>query len=101
MADPEQVTLNTTESTASPTQVTTHINNSTDTYGKNNYEERNCGERGDDDGDDNISSPDNLGLGWASRHVKASISCIYETAEESPPRLPAREINIKGAALQN
>ena len=81
MAYPAQVTLNTTESTASPTQVTTYIQNSTDTYTKNNYDDENGGERGDDDGDDNVSSPENLGLGCVSKHVEVIISRISETTE--------------------
>ena len=36
MEDPSQVTHNTTESTAAPTQVTTHTHNSMNTYTKNN-----------------------------------------------------------------
>ena len=43
MASPAHVTQNTTESTAAPTQVTTHTRNSMDTYTKNIYEEENGG----------------------------------------------------------
>ena len=63
------------ELTASPTKVTTgatYIHNSIDIDTKQ-CEEENGGEKGNDSGDDSISSPDNLGLGWVSRHVEAGI----------------------------
>ena len=67
MAAPEKVTHNNTESTADPTQVTTHTQNSMDTDTLTNYEEENVGERGDDDVDYTIASPNDLGLGCVSR----------------------------------
>ena len=50
MTAPTQVTIgakhthNTKESTAAPTQLTTHTQTSTYTYTKNNYEEDNVGD---------------------------------------------------------
>ena len=81
MSAPAQVTIgskhahNTTELTASPTKVTIgatykHSSMNIDTK---QCEEENGGEKGDDSGDDAISSPNNLGLGLVSRHVEAGI----------------------------
>ena len=101
MASPAQVTQNTTGSTASPTQVTTHTQNSTDTNTKNNYEDENGGERDDDDGDDSVDSPENLGLGCVIRHVETSSSILSGTTCRTLPRPPTREINVNGAAFQS
>ena len=67
MAAPEQVTIgakhtkNNRELIASLTQVTTHTQNSTDTYTLKFYEKENGGERGGDYGNGTIYSPENLG----------------------------------------
>ena len=90
MEAPSHVTQNKTESTAALTQLNTHIENSMDTYPKNNYKEENYGERRNDDGDDNISSPKDLDLGCVSRKVESSISSLSGTTEEKTPRPPSR-----------
>ena len=62
MTAPTQATIaakhthNTTESTDPPKKVNTHTNNITNTVTKTNYEQKNGGQRGNDDGDDNIAS---------------------------------------------
>ena len=98
MTAPTQVTIgtmhtkNTTESTAAPTQITigaTHTHNSTD-IDTENCEEENGGEKGDDDGDDAISSTKNLGLGCVSRHVEASISSLSGTTDTPPPSFSSK-----------
>ena len=66
---------NITELTASPTKVTignTYIHNIMDIDTKQR-EEENGGEKGNYGGDNAISSPNNLNLGWVSRHVEAGI----------------------------
>ena len=92
MASPTQVaigakhTQNTRESTAAPTQVTigdTHTQNSTDTDTKK-CEEGNGKEKGDDDGDDAVASPENLSLGCVSIHVEAIIISLSGTTEKLP-----------------
>ena len=44
-------------------------------------EEKNGGEKVDDDGDGTIASTNNLGLVCVSRHVEASTSSLYGTAD--------------------
>ena len=61
---------------------------------KNNYKEENGVERGDDDGDDTIASPENLGLGCVSIHVEASISSLSRTTDKTTPHPPTRGINM-------
>ena len=101
MAETAQVAQNTTESTASPTEVTNHTHNSKDKETKNNYEDENGGEIGDDDGYDYIASPENLGLGSLSRHVEASIISLSCTTYKTAPHPPEIDINLNGAAFQS
>ena len=101
MAETAQVAQNTTESTASPTEVTNHTHNSKDKETKNNYEDENGREIGDDDGYDSIASTKNLGLGCVSRHVEASSISLFWTTDGTPPLPPEREINSNGAAFQS
>ena len=68
---------------------------------KTNYEEEHGGEKGNNDRDDSIASPENLGLVCVSRHVEASIGRISGTTDKTPPHPPAREINANGAAFQS
>ena len=92
---------NTTESTESPTQVTTHTKNIMDTYTKNNYEEGNGVDRGDYDGYDTSSSPKDLSLDCGSRQVESSIRSLFGTTDDPPTHPLAREINVNGAAFQS
>ena len=55
-----------------------------DTETKNNCEEKNGGEKGNDDGDDAIASTDHLSLVCVSRHVEEIINRLYRTTDETP-----------------
>ena len=68
---------------------------------KHNYKEETFGERGDDDGYDNIASPKDLGLGCVSRQAEESIIRISGTTDNPPPHPPAMEINVNGAAFKS
>ena len=85
MAAPEKVTQNTTGSTSSPTQVTTHTHNIMNTDTKNNQQDENVGDRVNDDGDDSIASPKNLGLVCVGRHAESSSSGISGITDGTPP----------------
>ena len=101
MTSSAQVIQNTAESTSAPTQVTNHTYNSTGIDTKNNYKDKNCGDRGNDDGSYSFASPKNLCLGCVSIHVEAISSSLSGTNYGTPPHTPARDINFNGAAFQS